>query len=1705
MRSFSTKLIAVFIAVVMVVTAVPFTVFAATSHNTPAAAAELKAKITAYEDAMDGKVYNNMKAAYDAYIAACIAYDSYVYGNKNVDVSTSGTAYTNLNTALNNMTQWSRVNFTAKAYHEGNVANNAYSNVVYCTTTTNWSGTSDYNNTAISIASRFNKIAMPTNIVFAYDGTNDIYGPVLYEHYRDGNHNTNTKYVYPTDSNWEFRDYWYGYYNANDHNYQMWPGDEKSATNNDEYFGYSEATEHQTNNANNTSSRFFWNKLYFKGTGDTTNYYTKTYRQNFYMKGWQNNTFNSGDKYGTIYSDNTQYVINYEPVIKALDRSVTNSFAAKLYALRDSATGDIPVENYKNGSLGTFLAAVDALTSINPNTYSYSSGVETAVQSCANDIKSAVNSTATPGSVDAAGYAHLRTAITAGQVPFYDDGSEQYTPASWSVFNTAFTNAENHMKNLANYGSASTAESLATALDNAVAQLETNIQYADTTELEMLINEADIAIAKSHFFNTVAGVTSARQDAIDVVWGGNYLALQDKLHADQQATVTQQEDLVRGAIGALTIKATAAVSGAGNESLSTIDAWADSQNASDYKDFTVMTTAIANAENSEAMKSIAVTTPSGQSYQGAVNDKISAYSTIVVTLADVRDSLEKTFIAMDNGQIISEGDDDHYVIDSYSHSGDWSVTLDGKTNIVLFRKTHSAADFKLPNHYLYWYVKNADRASHLDSLNMDDNVNGKARGEISGGVGNNDNFTFDTAAYPGQLTTQSTATAGVFTLGRNDNIDGTGMFVDSTFYSSDSGNIGKDMSGTGIPANSTGFATDFTDLLATTEGRDNGGTEIAGVVSAKGDSTRVMASYSLHVNGYTPTSLETLSRQNSQVFVDNYSFSDKNFGAVYWWKNTYTLYTYHGYSHDYTTYSKNVDVVDISYLKDLIDFVGNKSNINPTDYTTSTYNALQDNLENNAKADYDYAGQDAQTVKTAMQSRYTSLWQKYKALKRRASNAAIYDALEDIAVYYNAGKQGNPTVGGPWSDASWTEFTNLYSQYQASVSDTNPDALYSNTALANKAYDDYNAEIEAYAATVAQAYTVLRSNADFSSLDLAVTNLRTKITNGQFTKASIQAANAALVDGTGITDDPAYFWLTEEERLATFASEEADEAIAAATAAVNEASDLLVAVDSDLVSAAQDWENAIDVMLADLDSDPDRYDFVATRQALEDFDVMETGVAVFANNSYYGNLSTTGYYYSSLAAVEAEATEILSGNFKQYTVSVAGDASEGAIFTYLDGNTTVTVENQTSITVPYGTLVSVYAADEKKVEWYYECASATGTKNKEKYVKTDKDIEYVIKGNTTFRMVDPAGAAQTTKYRVAYTYSMKNAPYMTEYIAAGTEITLPEANSIARYNFVDYEINGESMAPGDKITVNANVNIIANYEYDGEEEDITIAIANMDGSIAYYIPVYVNYNQRIDITFDGLTTVSSNSTSIAIDEETYKFYDKSAGRTNYKNIKYKGTDIYGYTVITGDLVEDMEDTEALDELLANRDEGYPTPELEGKEQILTYGQDYSFYATENMIIIPYSEEEFIAAEGLDPHAEDPTAYINTANVDENGASAFASDNFIHAGTKLSLVSNFVLPDGCEFVEAGILIQATHDGTEPTADLTFKNVGSNGVFRLKSSHHTDGNQFVISPIQIKDNIKNKTIKAKYVAYLIYKDANGNLCNVMSEHKTPTIVA
>lgn len=381
MKGIFKKSLSVILAVLMAVTVVPFTASAAETD-------EIAALMTEYENKMDGSLYYNMLKAYNAYIDAKKVLDAYSCGEATADQLED--AKTALENALSEMEVWTIPKFTNKAYHCAKDAVNAYSNVVYCNMNTNWSGTNEYNDNYAVIGAQKVKIAMPRVIVFAYDGINDIYGPVVFEHTReDSIHQTNIKWVGADDSDWEFRDYWYGYYDSNNQGYNEWPGKDKLSGNCDSYFGYSKETYKESVTSSISFERFYWNKLYFKGTPDTTDYYTKTYRQTFTMVGWQNLTLNSGNKTGTIYSDNTQYVINYEPALNQLTSTDSYSINQKLAAL--ATDGKIPVQNYLDGGLGNLLGAIDKLVDSRPMNFTYDIDVDRTVKLCASRIKQALS------------------------------------------------------------------------------------------------------------------------------------------------------------------------------------------------------------------------------------------------------------------------------------------------------------------------------------------------------------------------------------------------------------------------------------------------------------------------------------------------------------------------------------------------------------------------------------------------------------------------------------------------------------------------------------------------------------------------------------------------------------------------------------------------------------------------------------------------------------------------------------------------------------------------------------------------------------------------------------------------------------------------------------------------------------------------------------------------------------------------------------------------------------------------------------------------------------------------------------------------------------------------------------------------------------------------------------------------------------------
>ena len=273
--------------------------------------------------------------------------------------------------------------FNATAYHEGNPATNAYSNVLYSSGDSSWSGSNSYNNSYIVIADQNMKIAMPRLIVMVYDGDHDAFSPVLYEHKRSGSHTTNTKYIYPNDSDYILKDYWYGYTTV----YNDWPGNSKNSTSNNAYFGYNTESVHQTNNSNTDETRFFWNKLYYNGTGDTKKYYTRTYRQTFTAMGYTDNS--RTDVTGTIYSNNTQIVINYKPLYNILNGTTKVAGTDLTVSQAYQETLNNP-DKYTTSSVRNLYKAMQIIKSVDLNDYEYWSNPENAAKEAACAVKAAV-------------------------------------------------------------------------------------------------------------------------------------------------------------------------------------------------------------------------------------------------------------------------------------------------------------------------------------------------------------------------------------------------------------------------------------------------------------------------------------------------------------------------------------------------------------------------------------------------------------------------------------------------------------------------------------------------------------------------------------------------------------------------------------------------------------------------------------------------------------------------------------------------------------------------------------------------------------------------------------------------------------------------------------------------------------------------------------------------------------------------------------------------------------------------------------------------------------------------------------------------------------------------------------------------------------------------------------------------------------------
>lgn len=220
------------------------------------------------------------------------------------------------------------------------------------------------------------KLYINNNTVLMYDGTKDTILPVVVRTWPTSKFAAAKIYFSgisiddaTTASSWEFKENWLG----GAQTYNEWPTGTASYPSSNVSYGSGMALDSNVNYV-------FKNKLYYKGTTSTNNYYEKFNNSiKFKVKNyWGNNKSLDVD---VISSTSNVYVVNYNPI------------AEKISAMKDvyaeiKANGE---KNYAEADLDAFYQAAYKVMTLNPNSYAYSTNVEKAVQAAGDDIADVVN------------------------------------------------------------------------------------------------------------------------------------------------------------------------------------------------------------------------------------------------------------------------------------------------------------------------------------------------------------------------------------------------------------------------------------------------------------------------------------------------------------------------------------------------------------------------------------------------------------------------------------------------------------------------------------------------------------------------------------------------------------------------------------------------------------------------------------------------------------------------------------------------------------------------------------------------------------------------------------------------------------------------------------------------------------------------------------------------------------------------------------------------------------------------------------------------------------------------------------------------------------------------------------------------------------------------------------------------------------------
>lgn len=1633
--------------------------------------AGIDAQISAYEQKMakvgtNGLVYKNMLPAYQAYLKAVRYRDAFAYGGHDAPTEAElNTASEDLAAKSASMEEWvdevtgkyqsKQPTFTNnKGQLTVNNTNDYtyYNNIIYtedCVGKNNDKNGGDSSGMAIEFdkaGDTYVQVYYP-NTVLLYDGTSSAIMPIMFMAKRDIRENRYVYQVYPAQqlnvndmanktyattkpgNDPQFK----GRSTFTSKKEETWKGGDNSKNglnhldfnacrnNGTNYVGTEVSNEFSTVSAKlGYSLGGYWNAYaaafqvhndQIKFNGANTGYTEVGKYWAWY--GGSSDTYDSAidqNMYGYTYSKDTTAhaqkritVVNYKGLVDAIKDST------KLAYLAD-------VSNYRQNGLETLITAFDTATdyatyaNIDAIKISTVSAAGKTIMNCMNGILKSATPVADTGAVS---YAQLKSAITSAKKIYTagNDNYEKYTKAVWDPFATAYNNAINYFYNLyTNDLVMADAEQYIEPLNLAKENLKTGMlrKVVDTETLEIAIGNAEALIHNATYFKT-GTVDAAALDALvkeikTEIWVSedNYGFDTEKIDlndANQAKVDAYVEQLCAEIVKAEINFDHETTSG---YSLTTALAKAETYNTSDANEKYGNYVVLQDAVNSANTYKDSIVTFNGR-VANIVENAITNYTTVVNNVVDGFTNLAAAFRLIPNGQPANKGTNNKTEFQSSARPDNYKFYWEYTTGSVLFKTKPEKFEYYLPTSRWgsYNVQTGTDFESCVDALILD--ASKVQSGELSSEWASGFGWPKNNAIGSDKIENYQA---------KLDLSAGMKMEIDSIKVTKSTGKaLGVDSQGNDITDPTHDF---FTELNVT----DNHAEKPYGGIYAKNGWTEFDTKTKITVDSdaYILSAETTPSSMSKQL---NLAGTNAYFGVVYYWKYADNVFrTYAGYGFERAKYNFNISFVNVVPLFDLIAECTDKKFLDTSNqYTTSSWQKLID-ATRDANENFKYNEMTYKEILAECDRRYTNLWNARKNLKKAANNTKLKEALAAAKnAYENDQAKVRPT--------SWTTFQKAYqdalSQYQGAFSDLN---------ITDVAATEQS-KVDAYATALTDAFNALVYQIDFTPLKTAAETLVNSIAQNKYSKASVEELRDKL---NALT----YLNMTTVEQAKHYTDEtEVVNAVNAEKTAIEGYSALLKesTADTSVLEAEKNKNESR--------TDPDAYDQDARKAALDA--LKETEVV-----NVRGVNITTKVFADQTDCDNAIKAAIEGVQLKTYTVTIVPNGDK--------------TQSYTKGTYAYGTEVTVALTDKPVVDWYYEMKSPSATVAKKLYTTSD-ELTFIVRGETTLTTKSASSASNQCK--ISYVNGVNSSIVATDYVASGTPVTLDadKAPKLPYYTFNSFKVNGETMKAGETVTITDNTYITLVYDFSNEAEYTVYVCDTSYGYGGQFKIEKLKYNDEVVFTRGQK------------DGEGYYGYDLyySVNRGN-ESTSHTVTDagraleggttpeVYAWVQVCADDLDAWFNNSCAS---AKGDGGYlfgTTPKdrvwddaavAVTKGKVVAYGTDYSFRVHENALLIALDEATYKDAvqKGI----------VTEPGNDDGARVDTKSDLVIAQGTKASIISQFVLPQGCEMVEKGLLLKINKKGAVQGdgSDLKLANAGKNGVNRLKSNYTTSGNQFVVS--------------------------------------------